>query len=377
MRIVIPCLFFLIFTSKIVYAHGECCLSRTLAEATISGVTIAPNLGISLQYEYTNMKTIRDGSRSVSHNSVLDDVAAEWPVMPEETKSFSIPTRMIMQKYTLLGAYTATKRLQFLTTVPYVINDMNMRTVIRGTMGDQHNHSSPLARQTYLRTLSSDMIPDDMTMDMKMDTVEGLGDMTLMGLYTLYTDKPGDDKFALPTKRLTLGLGVKTPTGKNDEEFESGDLVHAAMQPGTGSWDPLFLAHYLHAFQPLVFQANLLYHLTTAGDEGYEFGDKISLDLIARYQITNYVNPGLELNGFYAGQDTDHDGKYSRPDESLLDNTDNTGITSLSVSPSILIKIPKTGGSIDLKFQKPIYQNARGIQQVVDWRATAAIIWAF
>ncbi|NUO07330.1 MAG: transporter [Candidatus Brocadia sp.] len=370
MKIVIIFLLLLIFTIK-VYAHGECCLSRSLSEATISGVTLAPNLGFSLHYEYTNMKTIRDGSKSISPNTVLDNVAAEWPVMPEETKSFSIPTRMIMQKYTLLGSYAVTKKIQLLATVPYVINDMNMRMLTRGTM-DHHQHSGPLSRQTYSGALAADMAPDDMRMDMKMDTVEGFGDMTLMGFYTLYADKP-----SYSTKKLTLGLGIKIPTGKNDEEFDSGGLVHAAMQPGTGSWDPLFLLSYMHTLQPLVFQTNLLYHMTTEGDEGYEFGDKISLDFIARYQVTNYVNPGLELNLFYAGQDTDHDGKYSRPDESLLDNTDNTGITSLSVSPAILIKIPKTDGSIDLKFQKPIYQNARGIQQVVDWRAMASIVWAF
>ncbi|CAG1771572.1 hypothetical protein BAC3_01916 [uncultured bacterium] len=372
MRILVTIFLFLIFMNGIVYAHGECCLSRSLAEATISGVTIAPNFGLSLQYEYTNMMTIKDGSHKISHNSVLDNVAAEWPEMPEEAKSFSIPTRMIMQKYTLLGAYAATERLQFMATVPYVINDMNMRMVTRGAGSHHHHYKASLVPQMYFRTFASTASESDMRMDMKMDTVEGLGDMTLMGLYTLFTDKP-----TLPTKKFILGLGIKTPTGENDKKFASGDLVHAAMQPGTGSWDPLFLATYLHAFHPLVFQTTLLYHMTTEGDEGYEFGDKISFDLIARYEITNHVNPGLELNLFYAGQDTDHDDKYSRPDESLLDNTDNTGITSLSVSPSIQIKIPKTGGSIDLKFQKPIYQNARGIQQVVDWRAMASIVWAF
>ena len=371
MRVTITVLLFLVVTSKIVYAHGECCLSRSLADATISGVTLAPNFGLSLQYEYTNMETIREGSHSISPNSVLDNVAAEWPEMPEDGKSYSVPTRMIMQKYNLLGTYTISKRIQLLATVPYVINDMDMRMVTRGT-GGSHHHAPQLVGKSYPRPLASDTTGNDMRMDMKMDTVEGLGDITLMGLYTLYTDKSD-----LPTRKVTLGLGVKTPTGKNDEDFDSGGLVHAAMQTGTGSWDPLFLVNYMHAFHPVIFQTNLFYQMTTEGDEGYEFGDKISLDLIARYQLSSYVNPGLELNLFYAGQDTDHDDRYSRPDESLLDNTDNTGITSLSVSPSLQIKIPKTGGSVDLKFQKPIYQHARGIQQVVDWRAMAAIVWAF
>ena len=126
MRVIITVLLFLVVTSKIVYAHGECCLSRSLADATISGVTLAPNFGLSLQYEYTNMETIREGSHSISPNSVLDNVAAEWPEMPEDGKSYSVPTRMIMQKYNLLGTYTISKRIQLLATVPYVINDMDM-----------------------------------------------------------------------------------------------------------------------------------------------------------------------------------------------------------------------------------------------------------
>ena len=149
------------------------------------------------------------------------------------------------------------------------------------------------------------------------------------------------------------------------------------MQPGTGSWDPLFLVNYMHTFSPVVFQTNFLYHVTTEGDEGYEFGDKVSLYLIARYPLTNYVNPGIKLNGLYAGQDTDHDGKYSRPDVSLLDNPDNTGIISLAISTSVQALIPKTGGSVNLKFQKPIYQNVRGTQQVADWSAMASVVWAF
>ncbi len=371
MKIPAIALLFLVFTCKTIYAHGECCLSRSLAEATISGVTLAPNFGLSLQYEYTNMETIREGSQSRSPDSVLDDVAATWPEIPENGKDFSVPTRMIMQKYTLLGTYSATRRLQLLATVPYVINDMDMRMVTRGE-GSGHHHAVQRDRQSYPRLFAANATGNDIRMDMEMDTVEGLGDMTLMGLYTLYTDKPD-----LPAKKVTLGLGIKTPTGKNDEEFDSGGLVHAAMQPGTGSWDPLFLANYMHAFHPMIFQANLFYQMTTEGDEGYEFGDKVSLDLIARYQATKQISPGLELNLFYSGQDRDHDDRFSRPDESLIDNPDNTGITSVSITPSLQIRIPKTGGSIDLKFQQPLYQHARGIQQVVDWRAMASIVWAF
>src|SRR5690606_35143632 len=95
-----------------------------------------------------------------------------------------------------------------------------------------------------------------------------------------------------PTRRLTLGLGVKAPTGDNTVRTDAGTLVHAMMQPGSGSWDALFLINDMRAYYPLVVQANLFYHLTTRSDEGYEFGDQMSLDLIGRYQGWSYAAPG-------------------------------------------------------------------------------------
>ncbi|MBI5286139.1 MAG: transporter [Deltaproteobacteria bacterium] len=335
------------YTQK-AFALGECGLSCCIAGATTSGATLATRFGLSVQYENTYMETLREGNDSISPDTVLDRKAAEWPMMPMETKSFSVPTEMRMQKLTILATYPATERWQFLAIIPFVKNEMDMRKLTRDTMGM------------------------DMIMNMTMDTVEGLGDITLMGLYTAYTDAP-----IRPNHRLTLGLGIKTPTGENDERTASGTLVHTIMQPGTGSWDPLFLVNYMRAFYPLVLQANLFYHLTTEGDEGYEFGDQMALDLIARYQVANYVSLGLEINGLYARKDKDHDNKYSRPETSMIDNTANTGIKSIYITPAIQVKFPGTGASAELKFQKPIYQDANGIQQVVDWRVLASFVYNF
>lgn len=49
MRIFFANFLLLLFISSAVYAHGECCLSRSLVEATTSDVTVAQNLGLSLQ----------------------------------------------------------------------------------------------------------------------------------------------------------------------------------------------------------------------------------------------------------------------------------------------------------------------------------------
>jgi hypothetical protein len=334
--------------SRPAFALGECGLSCCIAGAVTSGVTLATKFGLAFQYEFTFMETLRKGEGSISPGAVLDGKGATWPMMPMKPMRFSVPTEMTMQKFSLLATYPATERLQFLAILPYVRNTMTMKMLKRDTMGM------------------------DMRMDHEMPVVEGLGDISLMGLYTLYSDAP-----IRPTERLTVGLGLKTPTGENEERTSSGDLIHTMMQAGTGSWDPLFLVNYMKAFYPLVLQANLFYHLTTAADNGYVSGDQLSLDLIARYQVANYVNIGLELNGLYTMKDEDPKNFYSRPETSLVDNTANTGIKSLSITPTIQFKFPGTGGSAEVKFQKPIYQNVNGTQQVVDWRVLASIVWNF
>ncbi|MBI1912023.1 MAG: transporter [Deltaproteobacteria bacterium] len=330
-------LILVITSGRNAYALGECGLSCCLAGAATSGITLAPNFGLSLIYEHAYMETIKNGTDDISPDEVISRNR-------QPMKSYSVPTEMRMQKVTLVGALPVTERFQLMASVPYVINDMNMRS--KSAMG--------------------------MTMDMRMETISGLGDVSLLGLYTLYTDAP-----VRPTERLTAGLGVKAPTGSTGEKTATGTLVHAMMQPGTGSWDPIFMVNYMRAYYPLVLQANLLYQWTTQGYNGYEFGDRFSYDLSARYQATNYVNLGVELNGIHAEKDVDHEGKYARAATSMIDNPEYTGLDSIFISPLVQVKIPNASGSAELKYQHPIYQDVNGYQQVVDWRVLASLGWSF
>lgn len=318
-------------------AVGECGLSCCLASSNSSGVTLAQTLGLALQYENSDMESILHGSDELDPVEVIDRF---WTM----GGSFAVPTSMTMEKLSLIAVKPIGARWQMLGIVPYVRNNMDM--LMKSPMG--------------------------MLMPMEMDTVQGLGDITAMALFTAYTDAP-----VRPTRRLTLGFGVKAPTGDNDERTASGRFVHAMMQTGSGSWDGLFSINYMRAFYPLVIQASAFYHLATEGDEGYEFGDQIGIDLLARYQVANYVNLGLGVHAIHAGKDEDHDGKFSHPMMSLVDNVANTGLTSVMLTPGVQIKIPNSGGSLDLSYQTPIYQHVNGYQQVVDGRWLATLVWAW
>jgi hypothetical protein len=315
--------------SSNVYALGECGYSCCLAGATGSGVTLAENIGLSLQYEYSYMETIKNGTKDITPNEVIR----------KKGSGYNVPTQMIMQRIALTVAYPATDRLNLMVIIPYIINDMDMKNSVKA-------------------------------MPMPMETVSGIGDTMLMGLYNIYADAP-----IRPEQRLTGGIGIKTPTGSNEVKGKMG-YVHAMMQPGSGSWDPLLHLNYMQAFYPLVLQVNLFYHLTTQGDTGYEFGDQFAYDLIANYQVHDYINIGLQFNGIHTAKDIDHNKKYTKSN-SMLDNTNNTGLDSILISPNIVAMIPNTGGSGMIKFQYPIFQSVNGMQQVLDWRILASITWGF
>ena len=319
------------------YALGECGMACCISGSIGSGATLAKRFGLSLMYENSEMSTIKSGSDSLSPDMAIDN---NW----SSGSSYKVPVTMRMRKYTIAAFRPVNEKLQLAVYVPYVINDMDMRS--KSGMG--------------------------MVMDMKMPRAEGLGDITLFGLYTLYTDAP-----VRPGSRLSLGFGLKTPTGSTEERTASGALTHAMMQPGSGSWDPVAMINYMKGYYPLVLQANLFYQLTTEGRNGYEYGDQLTIDLISRYQVSDYVAAGLDLNGIYAGKDTDHDGRYSFPATSLADNPANTGITSVLLSAVLQAKVPESRASGELKFQVPVYQNANGEQLVLDWRAIGQLAWAF
>lgn len=325
----------LVATSGRSMALGECGLSCCLAGANSSGVTLAENFGLSVQYEYSDMVTIRNGTDSISPDAVID---LFW----SGGNAYSVPTKMVMEKLSFIGAWPINERWQVLGIVPYIRNNMDMRS--KSNMG--------------------------MVMDMKMKTISGLGDASVLAFYTAYTDAP-----VRPKERLTLGFGLKTPTGKNDSRTSSGAMVHAMMQAGSGSWDPLFTVNYMRAWYPWIMQVSGFYHMTTESDEGYEFGDQVGVDLMVRKQVSSYFNVGVELNAIHTAKDKDHDGNYTR--RTMLDTVDHTGLTSISITPGIQYKIPNSGGSVGLKYQRPIYQDVNGYQQVLDERLLLTVSWAW
>ena len=317
---------------------GLCCQISSGVQESFLGVA-SPEAGkFSLQtsYGFTMMDKLKEGSQEKSLQEVMD-----------EKKYTTIPTEMAMSRYTLTAAFGLTPNFSAFVSMPYVRNTMEMVTVTdMGGLG---------VKVTGHETMTP---------------VQGQGDVTLMGMYRIFNRREGQS-----TDSVSLGLGVKTPTGSATRKSASGNNIHAHMQPGTGSWDPIVSLLYTKGINPFLLQANATYQLSTRNQDGYDSGSSFMTDFSGKYTIAQPFNIVAGLTYFHLNQASDRDGNYTNP-TSLLDDTENTGGDSLWFSPGIQV-LPIKNGSIDLKVQFPLWEHVNGVQLVSSYRILAGISYTF
>lgn len=160
-----------------------------------------------------------------------------------------------------------------------------------------------------------------------------------------------------------LYLGTKLPTGKFDVENNSGDRAERSLQPGTGTTDAL-LGFYIRenflAIKSSVF-AQAIAQLPLNERDEYKPGEKISLDLGYRYDMTQRLSMMLQFNGQYKWRDS---GLNAEPEDS--------GGYTISLSPGISYGLTDTLQLYGF-VQKPLYQHVNGVQLTPDWSAVTGI----
>lgn len=128
------------------------------------------------------------------------------------------------------------------------------------------------------------------------EEIQGLGDITLMGMYTLY--QTHKDSVAL-THKFQMGGGVKMPTGKFNEANNLG-TVNQSFQVGTGSWDYLLVADYVIQKNNLGLNLLLDYTFKTENSKNYQYGNQLNYGGLFFYLLeanTLKIMPNLGLVG--------------------------------------------------------------------------------
>lgn len=271
-----------------------------------------------------------------------------------------------IQSYALVGAYGITNDLMVAFRLPYV-----KRTGIRAAEEDPGN---PGTFEVEDHGGSS-----------------GIGDLSVLGQYRFLNNRASGTQAALL-------LGFKAPTGATGRLSKQGELLDAEFQPGGGAWGGLFGAAFSQRLAPRwSFDANILYALITEGSQHTDQGDQFLFNAAVSYRLTSFgsvsngpmwhgskphahnadghgqvhqESPGLavdlvlELNGEYHAKQT-----------TLGVKDDNTGGTTLYVSPGIRLSYDKVSAFASVGI--PVLTEVNGIQPEADWRVTTGIAMAF
>jgi len=324
---------------------SECGLSCCIA-AGVDGVSSGTGISLNAQYEWMRMKTNRQGTSKISPTQIIDDNLATRA----NGSMYMVSTEMIMQKISMNAAYRWSEDSAVVLTVPYIINDMKMMRGMKMMTGT-----------TYTNTV--------------MDTVKGVGDVSLIYLHDVYKDADFRTR-----QRFSVGAGLKAPVGEHEKRKANNDLVHMMMQPGTGSWDGFLLANGTMGFgehndmgAQWLLSPSVMYQINTRNDLGYKHGNRLNYDLSSRYRLTSFFNMKLDMNGIWSAKDSTDgtidavSGKvgYQNTTMSVIDNVANTGIHSLFISPGFQWLV-NGNVAISGEYRIPVYQKATGIQQVTD-----------
>lgn len=112
---------------------------------------------------------------------------------------------------------------------------------------------------------------------------QGLGDASVQANITLYNNT--DSAEYKLRHFLQLGFGLKLPTGSYQRQNESGELLPANLQMGTGSWDVPLMLLYNWQYRSWGGGLEMSYTLNTRAPEtNYAFGDRWNTNLYGFYR---------------------------------------------------------------------------------------------
>ncbi|MBK6993588.1 MAG: hypothetical protein KA138_10555 [Saprospiraceae bacterium] len=110
---------------------------------------------------------------------------------------------------------------------------------------------------------------------------QGVGDASVLASYILLDT--GDSLRQSWQHTLTMGGGIKLPTGRHALKDSEGKLLHENMQPGSGSTDFMLTAAYTIRRGAWGFTADVLGRLNTTNHHDYHFGNRVSGSVKAFY----------------------------------------------------------------------------------------------
>ncbi len=223
----------------------------------------------------------------------------------------------------------------------------------------------------------------------------GIGDLSLLGQYRFYDDRPSRTEAALL-------LGFQAPTGVTDETSH-GELLEAEFQPGSGSWDGLFGVALTHRAGRWSYDGNVLYMLVTEGTQDTDLGDVFFYNAAISYRLTSLSGTVPMFHGANSheeGDDGHHhthggagahehteeagpaldlvlevNGEWDAKQETAGVTDPNSGGHTIYIAPGLRYSYDQWSSYVSVGI--PVLTDFNGIQAEPDWRISAGSSLAF
>ena len=189
----------------------------------------------------------------------------------------------------------------------------------------------------------------------------GLGDLAFVLKQRVYHDVWNRGAWNMSV----LG-GVETPTGETSQRT-SGELRPPSLQPGSGSWDPFLGMASTWEQGRFRFDSQVFWQTFGEGDQDFESGDVVSVELDVGYRalMTRYPGPTVSTK---VGTRWRHRERGEQAGNSL----ENSGGDEISLIGAVGWH-PVPAWDVSFKLEVPVYQDFNGTQLETDYRALFGI----
>lgn len=292
---------------------------------------------MSYRHSMMSMEGNLNGTDSVS----TADIHADFMVAP---------LKMDMEMHMIGAMYGATDKLTIMGMIPYVKKEM----------------SAVNRMNVHFKTRT-----------------EGLGDVKLSGLYTLY--ESGKDPESHRTKhKVLLKAGLSLPTGSIDERghtpMGTDQKLPYGMQLGSGTVDPMLGLTYTQKHDGWSWGAQASTTLRFGeNDEGYRLGNEYGVTSWVAHDIKDFASLSIRLEGKkwddIHGQDDDLNPMMTpgaRADLRAGERIDALfGVNLLQNHGTF------KNHRLAVEFGMPLYQKLDGPQMETDYRVMLGWQYAF
>lgn len=278
---------------------------------------------IGYRYMWSDMGRNRMGTRDITP----DDVLKKYPVAH---------TGMVMQMHMIDLMYAPTNELSLMVMLPYIQMSMD------------HINQSGVRFTTHS---------------------EGIGDTTLMGLWTF----KGDPR--QKGNRFVLNTGISLPTGSTSKRAATPSNPSAKleyeMQLGSGTIDLLPGITYLGESDIWTWGAQFMPVVRLGTNSAhYRLGNEQRVSAWGHYKVSDAIGPSLRLRYLHRDNISGADAELNPATNSAFDPSQQA-TQRLDLFAGLNIYVPRgkwKGQRLTFEIGHPIYQNVTGIQLGTYWQ---------